>query len=174
MKRDNQWGARTARWAGMVVATALAACAPTATPDGSVGDAGPRADVINERPMCSIGTNFTFAPGEFFFDGCNTCFCYDGNIACLSRACIDASPPPPFTPSSAAMCAAETRQLQVIEYEVRYPCGIPGGPVGVVDPRCQSLCEPITGSPTTSSFKCSRTNDANTILCLRDYSGTGA
>ncbi len=185
---------RSTRFAHVcALASVLSACAPTATPDGSQGDASvdqtsdvvndsapvgldAATDVINEPFQCTAnGSSFTFVPGEFYFDGCNACFCYpERGVLCLSRACVDAGPPPPFASTDAGMCAAQVRQRQSIEFEVRYPCGIPGGPVGVRDARCQSLCEPVgAGSPTMSTYKCSRTAEANVILCLRDYSGTG-
>lgn len=162
-----------------IVSLALAACAPVSTPDGSLGDAS--SDVAN-RPdegaseagnsdaamTCSYSETRTLFAGEFLFDGCNTCFCRDnGSISCLGRVCVDASAPPAFESTGADACAPERRRVGIIEHEVRYSCGIPGGPVQPRDSRCQTLCAPVSIGTSAGSYECSRTPDPNVVLCLK-------
>jgi hypothetical protein len=166
-QNTNRWVRRAigAMWGLWIVGAA--GCAPAMNAqDAGVEAGGPTADA----GTCS-GLGTTWAAGEFYFDGCNTCICQPSGVArCFARACGgDGGGPRPFQPTGPDMCAPQQRQVQVIEYEVRYPCGIPGGPVGVRDGRCQSLCEPASMGASESTFQCARTTDPQVVLCLRDY-----
>lgn len=136
-------------------------------PDGtSAGDGGGM-----DGPVTCTSGGQTWFYGEYFFDGCNTCECtLQGGVICTARACPDDAGTPPFAPADAGMCAPETRRLQVIEYEVRYPCGIPGGPVGIADSRCRDLCAPADSPPPAASWNCGRTADPLVVFCRRQGS----
>jgi hypothetical protein len=167
MKHEsNRWVRRAIGAAWGLWMIGAAGCAPPMTAQDAGAEAGVEAGAAG---MCT-GLGTTWAAGEFYFDGCNTCFCQpNGATPCFARACGDGGGPRPFQPTGPDMCAPAQRQVQVIEYEVRYPCGIPGGPVGVRDARCQSLCEPASVGASESTYQCARTTDPLVVLCLRDY-----
>lgn len=133
------------------------------TPDG----AAPSDGAVMDSPVTCTSGGQTWLYGEYFFDGCNTCQCTTtGGVICTARACSGDGGTPMFSPADAGMCAPETRRLQVIEHEVRYPCGIPGGPVGIRDARCNSLCQPAN-QPPALSWDCGRTSDPLVVFCVR-------
>lgn len=109
--------------------------------------------------------------GEYFYRSCNGCKCTSsGEVTCTAAACPDGgATPEAFTAADAGSCAPERRNLSGISYEVRYPCGIPGGAVEVRDSRCRSLCQPATVPPLAANWNCGSTDDPLVVYC---FSGT--
>lgn len=83
-------------------------------------------------------------------DGCNTCFCTDGNIGCTERACISPTTPPPTPPPTTIPPATPNCGLILCDWPIcpdnAQPITLPG--------HCCPSCPATPTPPDCSVVRC--------------------